>query len=83
MHLHEHAAHITEQKQRRRAGALAKRSRASSPAASSSSEGTDTGASVRRHRTMRPMSDEDASATSVLSGYTPGLIDSLSKTSTE
>ena len=66
MRLHEHAAQITEQKQRRRAGALAKRSRASSPAASSSGEGTDTGASARRQRTIRPMSDDDASATSVL-----------------
>jgi hypothetical protein len=66
MRLHEHAAQITEQKQRRRAGALAKRSRASSPAASSSGEGTDTGAPARRKRTIRPMSDDDASATSVL-----------------
>jgi hypothetical protein len=66
MRLHEHAAQITEQKQRRQAGALAKRSRASSPAASSSDEGTDTGAPARRQRTIRPMSDDDASATSVL-----------------
>ena len=57
MRLHEHAAQITEQKQRRRAGALAKRSRASSPAASSSDEGTDTG---KRQRLIRPMSDDDA-----------------------
>merc|ERR1712097_222279 len=66
MRLHEHAAQITEQKQGRRAGALAKRSRAASPAASSSGEGTDTGAPARRQRTIRPMSDDDASATSVL-----------------
>ena len=66
MHLNEHAAQITEQKQGRRAGAVAKRPRASSPAASSSGEGTDTGASARRQRTIRPMSDDDASATSVL-----------------
>ena len=38
MRLHEHAAQITETKQGRRAGALAKRSRAASPAASSSGE---------------------------------------------
>ena len=54
MRLHEHAAQITEQKQRRRAGALAKRPRAPSPAASSSGEGTDTGAPTRRQRTIRP-----------------------------
>ena len=66
MRLHEHAAQITETKQGRRAGALAKRSRAASPAASSSGEGTDTGAPARRQRTIRPMSDDDASATSVL-----------------
>ena len=62
MRLHEHVAQITEHKQRRRAGALAKRSRASSPAASSSDEGTDTG---KRQRLIRPMSDDDASTTSV------------------
>ena len=71
MRLHEHAAQITEKKQPRRAGAVAKRPRAPSPAASSSGEGTDTGAPARRQRTMRqrtirPMSDDDASATSVL-----------------
>jgi hypothetical protein len=66
MRLHEHAAQITEQKQRRRAGAVAKRPRAPSPAASSSGEGTDTGAPARRQRTIRPTSDDDASATSVL-----------------
>ena len=66
MRLHEHAAQITETKQGRRAGAVAKRPRAPSPAASSSGEGTDTGASARRQRTIRPMSDDDASATSVL-----------------
>ena len=66
MRLHEHAAQITEKKQPRRAGALAKRSRASSPTASSSGEGTDTTPPARRQRTIRPLSDDDASATSVL-----------------
>merc|ERR1711995_78608 len=66
MRLHEHAAQITEKKQPRRAGAVAKRPRPPSPAASSSGEGTDTGASARRQRTIRPMADDDASATSVL-----------------
>ena len=60
MRLHEHAAQITEQKQGRRAGALAKRSRASSPAASSSDEGTDTGPPARRQRMISPRSDDDA-----------------------
>ena len=62
MYLHEHAAQITEKKRLRPGGALAKRKRASSPAASSSDEGTDTG---KRQRPIRPMSDDDASATSV------------------
>ena len=62
MRLHEHAAQITENKRLRPGGALAKRKRASSPAASSSDEGTDTG---KRQRLIRPMSDDDASTTSV------------------
>ena len=62
MRLHEHAAQITEKKRRRPVGALAERKRASSPAASSSDEGTDTG---KRQRLIRPMSDDDASTTSV------------------
>ena len=64
MRLHEHAAQITEKKQLRQAGALAKRPRSSSPAASSNDEGTDTGRP--RKRPMRPMTDDDASTTSVL-----------------
>ena len=39
---------------------------APSPAASSSGEGTDTGASPRRQRTIRPRTDDDASTISVL-----------------
>ena len=62
MRLHEHAAQITENKRLGPGGALAKRKRASSPAASSSDEGTDTG---KRQRAIRPMSSDDASATSV------------------
>ena len=58
MRLHEHAAQITEQKQRRRAGALAKRSRVSSPAASSSDEGTDTGEPAA-HRKRRVITESD------------------------
>ena len=65
MRLHEHAAQITENKRLRPGGALAKRKRASSPAASSSDEGTDTGPPARRQRTIRPRSDDDASTTSV------------------
>ena len=61
MRLHEHAAQITENKRLGPGGALAKRKRASSPAASSSDEGTDTG---KRQRLIRPMSDDDASTTS-------------------
>ena len=63
MRLHEHAAQITENKRLGPGGALAKRPRALSPAASSSDEGTDTGRPGKRQR--RPMSDEDASTTSV------------------
>ena len=63
MRLHEHAAQITENKRLGSGGALAKRPRALSPAASSSDEGTDTGRPGKRQR--RPMSDEDASTTSV------------------
>ena len=58
MRLHEHAAQRLGP-----GGALAKRPRALSPAASSSDEGTDTGRPGKRQR--RPMSDEDASTTSV------------------
>ena len=69
MRLHEHAAQITENAPRSKrlgqggAGPSAKRPRSSSLAASSSDEGTDTGRPGKRQR--RPMSDEDASTTSV------------------
>ena len=66
MRLHEHAAQITETKQDRRAGAVAKRPRASSPAASSSGEGTDTCPPARRQKTIRRRTDDDARSTSVL-----------------
>ena len=52
MRLHEHAAQITETKQRRRPGAMGKRPRPSSPAASLSDEGTD-GVGEWRARTCR------------------------------
>ena len=54
MRLHEHAAQITETKQRRRAGAVAKRSRASSPAASSSGEGPNSCLRYTKNQSMRP-----------------------------
>ena len=56
MHLHEHAARITEKKR----GALAKRPRSLSPAASSSDEGTDTGRPGKRQRRPMVLSDEGA-----------------------
>ena len=61
MRLHEHAAQITERKQGRRAGALAKRPRASSPAPSLSDEGTDTGEATRvaKLRPRRVIPDDD------------------------
>ena len=64
MYLHEHAVQITEKKRLRPGGALAECKRASSPAASSSDEGTDTGPPARRQRTDRPRSDDDASIAS-------------------
>ena len=60
MRLHEHAAQITENKRLGPGGALAKRPRALSPAASSSDEGTDTGRPGKRQRRPMVLSDEGA-----------------------
>ena len=46
----EHAARITENVPRSKHGALAKRPRSSSPASSSSDEGTDTGEAANKRR---------------------------------
>ena len=54
MHLHEHAARITENAPRSKHGALAKRPRSSSPASSLSDEGTDTGEPGNCQRRKRP-----------------------------
>ena len=48
----EHAARITENAPRSKPGALAKRPRSSSPASSSSGEGTDTGDPANKRRRM-------------------------------
>ena len=48
----EHAARITENAPRSKPGALAKRPRSSSPASSSSGEGTDTGEPANKRRRM-------------------------------
>ena len=48
----EHAARITENAPRAKPGALAKRPRPSSPASSSSGEGTDTGEPANKRRRM-------------------------------
>ena len=50
--LHEHTARITENAPRSKPGALAKRPRSSSPASSSSGEGTDTGEPANKRRRM-------------------------------
>ena len=52
MRLHEHAAQLREVVPRSKPGALAKRPRSSSPASSSSGEGTDTGEPANKRRRM-------------------------------